>query len=83
MLTNGHDQTKNHVVLHVFHPTNAYQYLCSRCETHWCIWFGPSLSTNAYQSTVLALPLPRPAFTKPYHRTCPNQTDHVSRMQVW
>ena len=40
MLTNSGDQTKNHVVLHVEHPTKPYRILCSRCETHWCIWLG-------------------------------------------
>ena len=77
MLTIPYDHTKNHVVLHVESPTNPYQDLCSRCENHWCIWFGTRVITIAYQSTVLALPLPRPAFTKPYHRTLPDQTHRM------
>ena len=78
MLTNGHDHTKNHVVLHVESPTNPYQFLCSRCENHWCIWFGTRAITIAYQSTLLTVQ----AFTKPYHRTRPDQTHHVSRMVI-
>ena len=52
--TNPPDQTKNHVVLHVEHPTKPYQDPCPRCETHWGIWLGAGALTNPYQSTVLA-----------------------------
>ena len=56
MLTNRGDQTKIQVFLHVEPPTKPYQYPCSRCETHWCIWLGCGALTNAYQLTVLAVP---------------------------
>ena len=46
IVTNAGDQTKNHVVLHVEHPTNPYRILCSRCETNWCVWLGQG---SAYQ----------------------------------
>ena len=46
IVTTAGDQTKNHVVLHVEPPTRPYQYLCSRCETHWCVWLGAG---SAYQ----------------------------------
>ena len=49
MLTNPCDQTKNQVILHVESPTKPYQYLCSRCETHWCIWLGRGPLTIPYQ----------------------------------
>ena len=68
MLTNGGDQTKNHVVLHVESPTNPYRILCSRCETHWCIWLGAGALTIPYQSTDLAVPHPPRTITNPYHR---------------
>ena len=32
--------------LHVDRPTNAYQDLCSRCETHWSFRFGLPTLTN-------------------------------------
>ena len=44
--TNPGDQTKNHVVLHVEHPTKPYRILCSRCESAWCVWLGQG---SAYQ----------------------------------
>ena len=55
MLTNGGDQTKNHVVLHVEPPTKPYRILCSRCETHWCVWLGRGTLTNPYHQTLLAV----------------------------
>ena len=56
MLTNPGDQTKIQVILHVESPTKPYRILCSRCETHWCIWFGGGALTIPYQSTDLAVP---------------------------
>ena len=63
MLTNTGDQTKNHVVLHVESPTNPYRILCSRCETHWCVWLGRGPLTIPYQSRDLARILPLSAIT--------------------
>ena len=65
--TNAPDQTKNHVVLHVEPPTNPYRILCSRCETHWCIWLGAGRLTIPYQLTLLAVPHPPRTITNPYH----------------
>ena len=65
-LTNGGDQTKNQVVLHVEHPTNAYQILCSRCETDWGIWSGAGALTNRYHMTDLAGPPSSCTFTNHY-----------------
>ena len=56
MLTNRPDQTKNHVILHVESPTKPYRIPCSRCETHWCIWFGAGALTNRYHVADLAVP---------------------------
>ena len=70
IVTNTGDQTKNQVVLHVEHPTKPYRILCSRCETHWCIWFGLRYITTAYQSTDLAGPPFSYTITKPYHLAC-------------
>jgi hypothetical protein len=55
IVTNPPDQTKNHRVLHVESPTKPYRILCSRCETHWCVWFGHGALTRPYQLTVLAV----------------------------
>ena len=68
MLTNPGDQTKIQVVLHVESPTNPYQYPCSRCETHWCIWLGHGALTNCYHQTLLAVHHPPHTITNPYHR---------------
>ena len=46
IVTNPGDQTKNHRVLHVEHPTKPYRILCSRCESAWCVWLGQG---SAYQ----------------------------------
>ena len=62
------DQTKIQVVLHEISPTNPYRNLCSRCETHWCIWFGLRYITIAYQSADLGLNHPSGSFTNHYHR---------------
>ena len=35
--------------------TESIDILCSRCETHWCIWLGRGTLTIPYQSTVLAV----------------------------
>ena len=70
MLTNGGDQTKNHVVLHVESPTKPYRILCSRCETHWCIWLGAGALTIPYHVTDLAPPPFSGTITKPYHLAC-------------
>ena len=40
ILTNGGDQTKNQVILHVSSPTKPYRIPCSRCETLWSIRIG-------------------------------------------
>ena len=54
------DQTKNQVILHVFHPTKPYQDLCSRCETLWQIRFGLPTLTNRpfwlYLHSIVLLP---------------------------
>ena len=55
IVTNSGDQTKNHVVLHVESPTKPYRILCSRCETHWCVWLGHGPLTIPYQPTLLAV----------------------------
>jgi hypothetical protein len=70
MLTNRGDQTKDQVFLHVEHPTKPYRILCSRCETHWCIWLGRGALTNAYQSTVLAVPPFSYTITNHYRPRC-------------
>jgi hypothetical protein len=68
MLTNGGDQTKIQVFLHVESPTKPYQYPCSRCETTWGIWLGHGALTIPYQLTDLAVPHPPRTITNPYHR---------------
>ena len=55
IVTNRGDQTKNHVVLHVEHPTKPYRILCSRSETHWCVWLGRGPLTIPYHQTLLAV----------------------------
>ena len=51
LLTNGGDQTKIQVALHVSSPTNPYRNPCSRCETPWWFWFGLASFTNHYHRT--------------------------------
>ena len=70
IVTNGGDQTKIQVILHVFSPTKPYQDLCSRCERHWCIWFGSRSLTNTYHTADLAGPPFSDTITKPYHLAC-------------
>ena len=55
-LTNTPDQTKIQVISHVSSPTRPYRILCSRRETHWCIWFGHPAITRAYHCADLAGP---------------------------
>ena len=65
--TKAGDHTKIQVILHENRPTKSYRNLCSRCETHWCIWFGLAGHYHSLPWAILACILPQGTFTK-HHR---------------
>ena len=52
--------------------TNAYQDLCSRCETHWRIWFG---HPTVYQRLPLCRSGSNPAADRLYQAPPPGNED--------